>query len=87
MNKDVRILIGLTTIFLILIGLSAAIYFNSRTLSCDKCNVGFKTTEMFGEYLPEPIVIRYNLSDLFGELNKGNCPVMWSRTQGYYYGN
>ena len=87
MNKQTRILIGLSIIFVILIVLSLAIYLNSRDLSCDKCQVSFKNTEMFGFKLDQPIITYVNATDLFDELGKDRCIIKWSRTQGYYYGN
>lgn len=87
MDNQTRTLIGLTTIFLILIALSLAIYFNSRDLDCDKCQIEFKNTEIFGMKLEQPIVIQVNVTDIYSELKEDHCIIRRSRSQGYYYGS
>ena len=87
MNQQTRMLIGLSIIFIVLIGLSASIYLNSKDLSCNKCSIGFKNTEVFGMKLDDPIIIEVNATDLYYKLIDNRCVVKWSRTQGYYYGN
>jgi len=81
MNKQTRILIGLSIILAVLISLSAAVYFNSIDLDCSRCSIEFKNTEVYGVILDQPIIIGTNLTEL-----NNSCAVMWSRTQGYYYG-
>lgn len=88
MKQDTRILIGLSIIFIVLIGISTAIYFNSLDLSCDACTIEFKNTEVLGIKLDQPIIISVDATELYNNLINNSCLVRWSRTDGYiYYGN
>lgn len=87
MKQQTRILIGLITIFLILISLSIAIFITSRDVNCDKCVIEFKNMEVYGVKLEVPMILKVNATDLYEKFVNETCLIKWSRTEGYIYGN
>jgi hypothetical protein len=64
-------------------GLTTKLLLDSRSLSCDKCEVTLTNTVAGGQ----PYEFgTFNVQELFDEYEDGHCTVSWSSTGGYSYG-
>lgn len=79
-NTDIIILIFC---IIITIGLSIAIIINGKDLSCEKCEIDYRQTQMSGAQINK--VYKVNLLELYEEFRKGDCLLTWDRVQGFYY--
>jgi len=69
---------------LIAAALTAAVYFNGKDKSCDKCEIQFKTIRSYGQALPEPIIISKNVHELYDDYVAGECKIKVDKNRGYY---
>jgi hypothetical protein len=66
-------------IILLLIGLIGYVYITSRNLNCNQCTVSFSNSKI-------GYALTYNMTDLYKEAQKEDCPIYWDRVRGYVQG-
>lgn len=71
-------------IFVSILILNLAIFFNSNNLSCNKCIVEFKTVKQSGVNLESPMVYDIKVFDLYKGFLDNECLIKWDKNQGYY---
>lgn len=78
-----RNIIWYVVIGLLLI-LNVAIFINGINLSCDKCIVSFKNTQISGADLAEPFIVAdIAAQQLYNDYNQGYCTITWDKTMGF----
>lgn len=71
-------------IFAIVIIYTLIILIQFNQTDCNQCIVEFKNTKVSGAMIELPPITK-GVTELYTELNKGRCPVVWNKNQGYIY--
>ena len=69
---------------IVCISIAFSLYVEDKKTSCSDCKVKFTTMETSGVKLNQYHIIEEKMTNLFSELENGQCLVRWDRTGGYY---
>ncbi len=86
MEQKNEILIQIVCLIIIFV-LCVGVYIHGKSLSCNSCIIKFTQYRTSGVQLPEPIIKRIKLIDLYSNLSDdGYCLIKWDKVGGYVIG-